>query len=317
MDRERGSADAVALDRSTFVGGSDVGAILGVSRWKTPFDVWLEKTGRAPRAAPTDAQKKRFARGHRLEPMVIEMLIERLTDEGHTVELLQRNARYEDAAFSFMRAEIDAELRLDGMHVNVDAKTVSPYLSKEWGSEWSDEIPLAYAAQFLYGLGITGRDRCLAAALIGMDDLAIYDVRRDATTIEAIRARVAQFWTECVLADVAPDPIDFDDCYARFQQSDGGRIEASGDIRDAVFELADVKQKLKRLAEREDALKFRIADFMRPNAYLTADGHDIATWKEQSDTRFDTKAFAAAHPKLFARYQRTKPIRVLRLKVGA
>lgn len=33
-------------DRSKYLGGSDVGAILGLSPYKTPLDVWLEKTGK-------------------------------------------------------------------------------------------------------------------------------------------------------------------------------------------------------------------------------------------------------------------------------
>ena len=33
-------------DRAKYLGGSDVGAILGLSPYKTPLDVWLEKTGK-------------------------------------------------------------------------------------------------------------------------------------------------------------------------------------------------------------------------------------------------------------------------------
>ncbi|WP_196802087.1 YqaJ viral recombinase family protein, partial [Clostridium cadaveris] len=31
-------------ERQKGIGGSDVGAILGVNKWKTPFQVYLEKT---------------------------------------------------------------------------------------------------------------------------------------------------------------------------------------------------------------------------------------------------------------------------------
>ena len=31
-------------ERQRGIGGSDVGAILGVNKWKTPFEVYLEKT---------------------------------------------------------------------------------------------------------------------------------------------------------------------------------------------------------------------------------------------------------------------------------
>ena len=33
--------------RRAGIGGSDVAALLGLSRWKTPLDVFLDKTGRS------------------------------------------------------------------------------------------------------------------------------------------------------------------------------------------------------------------------------------------------------------------------------
>ena len=33
-------------NRSKYLGGSDIGAILGFSKYRTALDVWLEKTGR-------------------------------------------------------------------------------------------------------------------------------------------------------------------------------------------------------------------------------------------------------------------------------
>ncbi len=304
-----------AGERAAFVGGSDVAAILGVSPWKTPYELWREKTGRVPRAATTPAQQKRFDRGHRLEPVVVDMLLDRLTAEGHAVEPLRRNARYTDADYPFMSCEIDFELMLDGEHVNGDCKTVHPFAAKKWGAELTDEVPVEYAAQFLYGLGITGRARCIVATLIGMDDLLVYVVERDEDLINGLRVRVVQFWRECVLADTEPDPIDFDDCYAMYQESDGGRIEASTPIRDAVFRLAEVQGSLRRLEKEQDDLKYQIAEFMRPNAWLTTGSLVLATWKNQRHSSLDQKALAADLPDIYARYRRTKQIRVLRLKV--
>jgi putative phage-type endonuclease len=303
------------MNRLGFIGGSDVAAILGVSPWKTPHELWLQKTGRAPREEVTPEQQKRFDRGHRLEPVVLQMLIDRLQDDGHEVELLRTNERYTDAEHPFMACEIDFELMLDGEHINGDCKTVHPFAAKKWGEEGTDEVPIEYAAQFMHGLGITGRRRCIVATLIGMDDLLIYFVDRDDETIAGIRQRVAQYWNECVLADVPPDPIDFDDCKAIYAKSNGGSIEATSEIRDAVFNLKAAKQKIKSLEETEKELSYRITAFMQPNATLTFGGNPIATWNNQNDTRIDQKLMKEDAPDLFAKYCRTKEIRVLRLKV--
>jgi putative phage-type endonuclease len=301
------------MNRLGFIGGSDVAAILGVSPWKTPHELWLQKTGRAPREEVTPEQQKRFDRGHRLEPVVLQMLIDRLQDEGHEVELLRTNERYIDAEYPFMACEIDFELMLDGEHVNGDCKTVHPFSAKKWGEEGTDEVPIDYAAQFMHGLGITGRKRCIIATLIGMDDLLIYFVERDEETIAAIRARVVEYWNECVLADVPPDPIDFDDCKAIYAKSNGGTIEATSEIRDAVFNLIDVKAKIKNLEATEEELSYHITAFMQPNAILTAGGKTIATWKNQNDTRVDQKLLKEEAPEIYTQFARTKEIRVLRL----
>lgn len=307
--------NAPEMNRLGFIGGSDVAAILGVSPWKTPHELWLQKTGRAAREEVTPQQQKRFDRGHRLEPVVLDMLLDRLRDDGHEVELLRTNERYIDSEHPFMACEIDFELMLDGEHVNGDCKTVHPFASKKWGEEGTDEVPIEYAAQFMHGLGITGRDRCIVATLIGMDDLLIYEVQRDQETIDGIRGRVAQYWNECVVADVPPDPIDFDDAKAIYAKADGTKVEATSEIRDAVFTLAQVKQKLKSFEESEKELSFRIADFMRPHSILTFGGNEIATWKNQDHTSLDQKLLAEELPEVTAQYKRTKEIRVLRLKV--
>lgn len=303
-------------DRTKFIGGSDVAAILGVSPWKTPFELWQQKTGRVEKEAITPEKQKIFDRGHRLEPVVLDMLVDRLRDEGHEVEILRRNERYIDSEHPFMACEIDFELMLDGEHVNGDCKTVHPFAAKKWGEEGTDEVPIEYAAQFMHGLGVTGRNRCIVATLIGMDDLLIYWVERDEETIAGIRNRVVQFWNECILADVEPDPIDFDDAKAIYARADGTSIEATDEIKEAVYRLAEVKRKLKSFEEQDDELSFAIANFMRPHSFLLVGGHEIASWKNQNHTSLDQKALAEELPEVSARFKRTKEIRVLRLKKG-
>lgn len=308
--------EPVERDRSKFIGGSDVAAVLGVSPWKTPYELWLEKTHRAPKEVIDPQRQKRFDRGHRLEPIVLEMLIDRLQDEGHDVQLLRTNELYQDAEHPFMACEIDFELMLDGEHVNGDCKTVHPFAAKKWGEEETDQVPIEYAAQFMQGLGITGRNRCIVATLIGMDDFLIYWVDRDQETIDGIRGRVAQYWNENVIGDTPPDPISYDDASAIWAKANGTKIEADSSVRDAVFDLADVKHKIKLLKEREEDLKLRIVDYMRPHSFLTAGGNEIASWKNQFDTRIDVDALRRVLPEVAVKYSRTQEIRVLRLKKG-
>lgn len=301
-------------DRSKYLGGSDIAAVMGLSPWATPVELWMQKTGRTPRDEPTAAKQKLFSRGHKLEPFIRDMVIDKLKERGHTVELLEVNKRYSDAEFPFLACEIDFELMLDGEHINADAKSVGSFARKKWGEEDTEDVPIEYAAQFMHGLGITGRKKCLVAALRSFDDVDIYWTLRDDETITGMRSKAVQFWNECVLADMPPDPLEFSDIKALFPLDNGQAIEGNQEVVDQVNELQLVKSKIKDLKEHEEVLSFEIGKFISPNAILKFNGKEIATWKAQSTTRIDQKRLKEEMPEIAAKFSTTSTGRVLRLK---
>lgn len=330
-----------APDRSQFLGGSDAAAVMGLSPWATPVELWQQKTGRVPKEEPDEAALKRYARGHRLEPFIRDMAVEKLRAMGLQVELITYNERYIDPEHPFLSCEIDFELRLtgeieiggrpvvfDGEHINADAKSVTGFARKKWGEEDTEDVPIEYAAQFMHGLMVTGRRFCLVAALRSFDDVDVYWTVRDDETIAAMRPKLVDFWVNHVMADVAPDPLKFDDIKALFQLDNGQAAAATQDIADKVEQLREVKARIREFEAAEEALKFEIADFISPNALLTFEGKEIASWKGQNDTRLDERLLAAAE--IYSRdektgeftriddpvaaFKRTKVIRVLRLK---
>jgi len=215
------------IPREKYIGGSDIAAILGISPWKTALDLWLDKI-----TPPVDSTNKVKRRGQRLEPYIIDMI-----REEYGVEVVRANHRYIDENIPFFACEIDCEINTgkelfnpDGVR-NVEIKTVHPFKAKEWGELETDNLPLYYLAQVHWGLGITNRQFCHVFALIG-DDLRQYVVERDDETINAMRARAGQFWTEYVIPKVQP-PMDFGDSRTLetlrrlYPGTDGRTIEAT------------------------------------------------------------------------------------------
>lgn len=326
-------------DRSRFLGGSDVAAVMGLSPWATPVELWMEKTGQAPREEPDAARRRLFERGHKLEPFIRDMVISKLQDMGCEVELLACNRRFADAQHPFLACEIDFELRLtgtveiggnevtfDGEAINADAKSVSGFARKKWGQDSNEDVPIEYACQFMHGLGITGRRACLVAALRSFDDVDIYWTLRDDETIKGMREKCALFWNECVLTGVAPDPFTFSDIKILFPTDNGKRKEATPEIAQKVADLKRIGAMKRDLEAQEEDLKFEVGEFISPFAILSYDGQDLCTWKGQGDTRLDQKMLAEAvlyernadtgefsliaNP--IAKFSRTKTIRVLR-----
>jgi predicted phage-related endonuclease len=89
-----------------------VGAIFGLDRYRTPEDVWLEKTGQV---IPIDEPSGDKERGVRLEPIAAELYAER---SGLRVTRISQPLTHPD--FPWMRGNID---RL-GMSANIDEENV-------------------------------------------------------------------------------------------------------------------------------------------------------------------------------------------------
>ena len=293
------------LDRQTYIGSSDTAAILGISPWKTPLDVYLDKV--QPRVEIIDPDKLRVLnRGKRMEPYVIDLLAE---ETG--LEIVRRGERYVDLEYDFLAAEIDAEA---ASGENIEIKTVSPFKAKEWGEQQSDEIPVHYAAQAMHALMITGRKICIFGVLIGADDFRIYRIERDDVTIAAIRAKEIAFWKRVQDRD-QPDPSTVSDVFRLFGTHDSGTaIAANEAIQADVLALKSLKADAKSLegliALREDRIKLYMGDA----AILSMNGTPSITWKEQQSKRFDQTAFKAAYPDLFEQFTKVAASRVFRIR---
>ena len=79
--------------RSTGLGGSDAAVACGVSRWKTPYQLYLEKRGEVPPIEQTEPMRW----GHLLEPLVRQEYSERT---GRVVRLPSDTLRHPEHTFS-------------------------------------------------------------------------------------------------------------------------------------------------------------------------------------------------------------------------
>jgi putative phage-type endonuclease len=295
------------IDRTQFIGGSDTAAIIGVSPWKSAFQLYQEKIG-AYVEDVTPQKQRIFARGKRWEPVVVEMIVDELRHQDHDVEVMRRNRRYQDKEFTFLAAEIDLELGVDGEQCNVEIKTVHPFAAKAWGEPGSDEIPIYYAAQAMHGLMVTKRRRCIVAALIGADDLRIHEIVRDDETIAGIRAKELAFWQR-VQDRNPPDPQTAEDVRWLYAKDLGEVAEADDELLRLVGELHFQKTTAKHAEAAIDRISTQIKLAMGNAALLLRDGRLIATWKSNKQSRkTDWQAIAGelnAPQELIERYTKT------------
>lgn len=274
--------NAAAQDRSEFIGSSDAAAVLNISPWKSQFKLYQEKIG-AFAEEITPAKQRLFSRGHRWEPVVVEMLVDELQDRGHDVQIIGRNTRYQDPEFPFLACELDLELLIDGEETNAEMKTVHPFAAKDWGEEDTDEIPIYYAAQGMHGLMIKPRRRCVFAALIGADDLRVHQIERDDTTIAAIRAKEVEFWRRVQERD-APEPTTADDVKWLYARDGGIVMEADEELVRLCEEIRQGKDIAKQCDARIETLSTRLKCAMGHASTLVYQGQRLATWKSNKDS---------------------------------
>lgn len=303
--------------RQQFLGGSDIAGVLGVSPWATRVSVWQRKTEEhQPEAGRS--KKKLFNRGKLWEKVVGEMLEAKLIDQGHKVEVLSTNHRYVDPDVPYFAAEIDYEIRLDDIPdiVNVELKTVHPHAMREWGEEDTDECPLHYAAQAVWGLGVTRRNCCIVAPLFGADEIRVYPIVRDEETIQGMRERARLFWELYVVPKVAPEPVSLADVDRLFRRDSEIIAIADPAMIEKLLRYRAIEAELQAREAERDHVEFEIKRFMADATVLRVPGQEkpAATWKLRANAHLDQLALKAEYPKLHAQFMKKGAARVFEVK---
>lgn len=305
--------------RRSGIGGSDIAAIVGLSKFATPYDVWLSKRGEAPEE---DGDKPWLYWGSILEDVVAKEYALRTGNKVQRVNAQLIHPEYQFAMANIDRAVVNPQIRgnvrwIDG-HLTTDrileCKTANGFAASLWGEDGTDEIPDYYVCQVQWYMGITGARYADLAVLIGGSDYRSYTIEAHPELFADMLTEAAAFW-KLVEEGIAPDPQTVADAQARWSKHVTAKTHmASGAAARAVDDLAEVKQQIKDLEKREDELKLVIMADMQDAEILTDMGEPIATWKTQTSERIDTKALRKDHPDIAALYSTESTTRVLRLK---
>ncbi|HFD16301.1 MAG TPA: hypothetical protein ENJ38_08365 [Rhodospirillales bacterium] len=298
-----------AMDRTRGIGGSDAAAILGLSPWKTPLEVYLEKIGERQPQPDTAATYW----GRVLEDVVAEEYARRTGARLRRVNRTLAHPRHPIILANLDR-EIVAHERGPGV---LEVKTAARR-SDDWGDEGTDEIPEHYLAQVQHYLGVTGRGWADVAVLfLGDRRFAVYHIRRDDELVEALFGEELRFWREHVEPRVPPEPRTIDDIRRRWPRHEAGKVlVAPPDVMEAAEQLAALRAELKALEAREKELLAAIQKAMGDAERLDApDGRTLATWKAVTGRRLDTGALRRAHPDLARQFERETESRRFLLKV--
>jgi len=291
-------------ERTSYIGASDAAAVLGLSRYKTPIELWGEKTGIVP--AEDISEKLPVICGNALEDLVADLFTKKTGKKVHRV----KQTIYHEK-FPFIACNLDR--RVVGEDALLECKTANQFKMKEW--EEGSELPQEYVVQVLHQLAVTGKAYGYLACLIGNTNFEWRRIERDDVLMDQIIAKEVAFWNGFVEPKVMPTKAtarDGDVLHSIFGE---GKEEPTVALSDEANKLCESLEALKLdrdaleavIAQETNTLKVMLGE----NSCGVTDKYRV-TWREQETARVDGKKLKAENPSVYEQFTKVSKSRVLR-----
>ena len=279
--------------RKQGIGGSDASVVCGINRYKSPIELWMEKTGQLPHQEAGEAAYW----GTQLEPFVRAEFTKRTG-----IEVSRRNELLQSEEHPFMLANLDGICEVPDVGPCIfEAKTASAYKV----GEWEDAIPDEYALQLAHYMAVTGYAGAYIAVLIGGNTFKWKFIERDEELISMLIQLETDFWNH--VQDGTPPPLDGSDASAKFlaERFPNSRPKSHIILPETADELLaqydEACEELEAVTERKQKAENLLKEMIGENEVGTA-GDRIITWKSVSQERLDSKTLRAEHPVLYKKY---------------
>jgi putative phage-type endonuclease len=289
--------------RKHSIGGSEAGIIAGLNPWKSPYELWLEKTGQAEPPALED--NERIYWGNVLEDTVAKEFTKR------TGKKVQRRGLMQSNAYPFITASVDR--LVTGEPAGLECKTTSAYNVKQWAD---GQTPPSYYCQCQHYMLVTGAPYWYIAVLIGGQQYEYRKIERDNEDIAALLEMEQDFWQH--VTDRTPPAIDgTDSCTNAIREKfKGGNAEpvTLPSTAAALIESYDaLKQAEKDAKAQRQKVENELCTMLGDNesGYI---GERLISWKSHAGRiTLDTKQLKSDLPDIYEKYAKEgKPYRTFK-----
>ena len=279
--------------RKQGIGGSDASVVCGINRYKSPVELWMEKTNQLPHQEAGEAAYW----GTQLEPFVRAEFTKRTG-----IEVSRRNELLQSEEHPFMLANLDGICEVPDVGPCIfEAKTASAYKV----GEWEDAIPDEYALQLAHYMAVTGYTGAYIAVLIGGNTFKWKFIERDEELISMLIQLETDFWNH--VQDGTPPPLDGSDASAKFlaerfsNSTPRSHITLPDTAANLLAQYDEACEELEAVTERKQKAENLLKEMIGENEVGTA-GDRVITWKSVSQERLDSKTLRAEHPVLYKKY---------------
>lgn len=269
------------------IGASDASVVLGLSKYKTPLQLYLEIHGMADR----DEENPAMEWGKRLESAVLDKYAETVEAD---VDL--GGVMYMDRNQPFLSCTPDAFARdpnqPDMTPWLVEAKTSSnwrysedPDRSNDQFGPGPDEIPKEYIVQCQHQMMVTGLYTVDVPVLFDGRTFRMYTVQRNDRMIEHLRTELARFY-QAVCQKERPQP-DFESdttlglLQTMHQPNPAIEVELTQDMHAIAERHEQVQKERKALEAEKKQMEARLLDVMKDAAVATIEGSPFVIKRSQ------------------------------------
>lgn len=282
--------------RMAGIGGSDVSAIAGLNKYKSPMGVYLDKIGESP---IEDITSEAAYFGTLLEDVVAQEFTKRTG-----MKVRNRFAILQHPKHPYMLANVDR--MIVGKKEGLECKTASEYLKGEWEG---DEVPTPYLLQIQHYMAVTGYDAWWIAVLLGGNKFIFKRIERDEEIIEYLIKLEGEFWANHVIKRNPPE-FDGSEASSRLLQALYPQAEPKSEIQldKTVETLIDARdayiEDITALETKKKEIENQIKAQMGENE-IGHVGSRTVKWSNVTSNRIDTKTLKAERPEIYQQY--TKP----------
>ncbi|MDJ0305108.1 lambda-exonuclease family protein [Dehalobacter sp.] len=279
--------------RKKGIGGSDASIACGLNRYKSPVELWMEKTGQIE---PKESGEAAYW-GKIMEPLIRVEFVERTG-----LQIKPEYSILQHSDHPFMLANLDG-IVTDPINGNCvfEAKTASVYKS----GEWVENIPEEYQLQVQHYLSVTGFSGAYVAVLIGGNQFKWHFISKDDELISMLIELEREFW-HCV-ETLTPPPFDGSDASSELldrlypSAENKSQITLPKDSLSLVKQYENAQCEEKVIKERKEEAINKIKGLMG-NYEIAVAGDRLISWKNIVTEHFDSKLLKIEQPEIYEKY---------------
>lgn len=303
--------------RTTGIGGSDVGAIMGLNKYASPLTIYLSKKNVEGFKGNASTEW-----GHILEDPIRKKAAEELG-----IEIISVPGMYTSNDIPYMNANLDGLCHAENQ-VKIGGESVEGLGGYEIKTSTSgegfkdDEIPDSYYCQVQHYMAVTNLPWfILTAFFLNTKSVKHYIIKRNDDFIYSkVIPAEKDFWENYVMTNQAPEPlgIDSEEEYIK-NLPVADAVELDPETENLIAQRMEIQQQIKELEQKESALKDSIilklsilSNNMSNSDKVSAAGERFKlSYNTQKKTSVDSDALKKSG--LFDMYKKESVYRVLRI----